>query len=80
MLSTHNPIRGILLTYQPAAISRCGMSQAKFAVHRTSKRWYEVSIEGSAIGSPLEFDFYRYDISQGPRTKSRAKTQELSKV
>lgn len=80
MPSIQNPIRGIPITHQPVGISRCGMSHATFAQHRTSKQWYELSIDGKIVGSPLEFDFYRFGITQGQKSRSKAKTQELSKI
>ncbi len=80
MPSTHTPIKGIPLTIQPGGLSRCGMSNATFAMHRTSKRWYEISVNGKIIGSPLELDFYRYDNYQVPETRSNVRAQELTKV
>ena len=80
MPSTHDPIRGIPLTDKPAETSRCGMSNASLAQHRTSKKWYKLSIGGKILGSPLEFDFYRHNVDQEPKTQSTVKTKELSKV
>lgn len=80
MPSTHDPIRGVPLTDKPAETSRCGMSNASFAQHRASKRWYKLSVGGRILGSPLEFDFYRHGNQQGPSTRSTVKTKELSKI
>lgn len=80
MPSIHDPIRGIPLADKPADASRCGMSHASFAQHRTSNRWYELSIEERILGSPLEFDFFRSSVPQGPQAQSREKVQELSQI
>ncbi|NJM68642.1 MAG: hypothetical protein HC851_24760 [Acaryochloris sp. RU_4_1] len=73
-------IKGILLPHKPAGISKCGMSHATFAQHRSSSQWYELSASGQTIGSPLDLDFYKHDVLQGSSTRSREKTEELSKV
>lgn len=62
MPNIQNPIRGISITNQPVGIPRDGMSHATCAQHRTSKQWYELSIDGEIVGSPLVFDFYRLDL------------------
>ncbi len=80
MPSSRESIKGTPLTDKPAGISRCGMSHATFAQHRMTNHWYKLSENGQTIGSPLDLDFYRYDVYKGPIKRSRDKTQELSKV
>lgn len=80
MPSTREPIKAIPLQDKPAGISRCGMSHATFAQHCFTNRWYELSDQGQVIGSAIDLDFYKHDVTQGPSTHSRVKTKELSKV
>ena len=56
------------------------MSQATFAQHRFTSKWYELSDQGQIVGSPLDLDFYKHDVGQEPGTRSNVKTKELSKV
>lgn len=80
MPSTREPIKGIPLTDKPAGVSRCGMSQATYAQHCFTNKWYELSDQGQVIGSPIDLDFYRQGDQQGPGTRSTVKSKELSKV
>lgn len=80
MPSTHDPIKGIPLKDKPADTAKCGMSRATFAQHRTSKQWYELSIQGKIIGSPLEFDFYKQGIAPQKGRRARIQDKELNKV
>ena len=69
-------IRGWPLSSQPQGISKCGMSRAKFAQHRDTSQWYELSSEGNVIGSPLDLDFYRQE--EGQALQGQERTQELA--
>ena len=80
MPSTREMVKAIPLKDKPAGISRCGMSQATFAQHRFTSKWYELSDQGQIVGSPLDLDFYKHDVGQEPGTRSNVKTKELSKV
>lgn len=80
MPSNTESIKGIALTEKPASISRCGMSYAKFAQHRASKRWYQLSSQGKNLGSPIEFDFYKQDSPNRPNRRTSVETRELTGV
>ncbi|QUY45758.1 hypothetical protein [Acaryochloris marina] len=80
MPSTREPIKALPLADKPEGISRCGMSNAKFAQHCTTGKWYELSDQGQIVGSALDLDFYRHDATQGQNSGSTVKTKELSKV
>ncbi|WP_249370254.1 hypothetical protein [Acaryochloris marina] len=72
--------KAIPLTDKPEGVSMCGMSQATFAQHCFTNKWYELSANGQIIGSALDLDFYKHGSQQGPSTRSTVKTKELSKV
>ncbi|MGB7414390.1 MAG: hypothetical protein WA902_09300 [Thermosynechococcaceae cyanobacterium] len=76
-LSTEK-LRGNPLKNRPEGISRCGMSIAKYAQHRDSQQWFELSSQGNIIGSPLQLDFYTH--SNGSQPESRSREKELAKV
>ncbi|BDM83343.1 hypothetical protein [Acaryochloris marina] len=75
MSSPRNPIKGAPIQGKPAGISRCGMSHAKFAQHRSTKKWFDLSEEGQVIGSALDLDFTDLILSQD-QTHNRRKRQK----
>ncbi|MGR3279786.1 hypothetical protein ACSYAD_32535 [Acaryochloris marina NIES-2412] len=80
MPSTREPIKALPLADKPEGISRCGRSNAKFAQHCTTGKWYELSDQGQIVGSALDLDFYRHGSEQSPSTRSTVKTKESSKI
>lgn len=80
MTRTREAIKGTPLKKKPAGISRCGMSHASFAQHRFTNEWFELTNQGSFIGLPLDLDFYKHDPQQGPKTRFKIGSRELSKV
>ncbi|NJM68065.1 MAG: hypothetical protein HC851_21555 [Acaryochloris sp. RU_4_1] len=80
MPSTLEPIKGTPLKDKPAGISKCGMSHATFAQHRSSSQWYELSANGQTIGSPIDLDFYRQVQGQEPIASFQSKQKERAKV
>lgn len=73
-------IKGILVTDTPGDVVPCGMSRAKFAKRNKTGEWYELMPQGSVIGTPTEFDFYRQVDGQGPVVSSGLKQKELTHV
>ena len=80
MPRTKELIKGVPIPVQPARISRCGMSRAKFAKRQVSGEWYELSNHGRSIGSPTEFDFYIETEGKSPVGPSGARKRELAEV
>ena len=52
-------LKGLPIAVEPASISKCGMSLAKFAKRRITNQWYELSKQGQVIGAPTDFDFFK---------------------
>ncbi|PZD70366.1 hypothetical protein C1752_13901 [Acaryochloris thomasi RCC1774] len=73
-------LRGNSLPSKPDGISRCGMSIAKYAQHRDTLRWYELSSTGDIIGSPLQLDFYTQVDTSGPQKRSQPAKKQLAKT
>ncbi|WP_299405895.1 hypothetical protein [Acaryochloris sp. IP29b_bin.148] len=80
MTSARKLIKAIPLKDKPAGISRCGMSQATFAQHCFTSKWYELSDQGQIVGSAFDLNFYKQDALQRPNIRSTVKIKELSKV
>ena len=80
MPSTRELIKARPLADKPEGISRCGMSNAVFAQHCMTSKWYELSVHGQIVGTALDLDFYRHGSHQGPSSRSTVKTKELSKA
>lgn len=80
MPMTTEVVRGTPLLAQPASISRCGMSRAKFAKRRMSEEWYKLSDEGRSIGTPTDFDFYMAVEGRSSEATADVKRRELARV
>ncbi|PZD72899.1 hypothetical protein C1752_03370 [Acaryochloris thomasi RCC1774] len=78
-LSTEK-LRGRILPSKPNGLSRCGMSIAKYAQHRDTLRWYELSGLGDIIGSPLKLDFYTQVDTSRPQKRSQLAEKPLAKT
>ena len=73
-------VKGVPIPVQPARISRCGMSRAKFAKRQVSGKWYELSRNGRSLGAPAEFDFYLEVESNDSVGNTETRQKELAEV
>ena len=73
-------LRGKPLERKPTEIFRCGMSIAKFAQHRDTNQWFELSNKGNIIGSPLQLDFYTQVEDSGQSERSEQTRKVLAKI
>ena len=58
-IKQEDQLKGLPIAVEPASISKCGMSLAKFAKRRITDQWYELSAQGQVIGAPIDFDFFK---------------------
>lgn len=73
-------LRGKPLPRKPTDLSRCGMSVARYAQHRDTQQWYELTSTGQIIGSPLQVDFYTRANTSGAQERSQPTEKQLART